>query len=267
VTILRSYRWRRRLVVATIMLLIAGPLIFLGVHFSTPGNPGNASGPEVPGYAEPKRAPFTAEKQRAVRSVLRDFIGTAVVRHDVGRSWDLAAPSLKQGLTRKQWTRGELPVVPYPAANKGWGTWDFVQYSYQKAVGLEVLLFPRPGSGYSTMTADVELVQGPDRRWRVDYWMPKKFHGPPAVTAKGPGKEKRATAPGGKHRRAPNAPSRRAAPAAIEAPRASHLWWLLPIGLLSLIVVLPISIGLVAWYRNRKAEREYLRTAANRSKS
>ena len=45
-----------------------------------------------------------------------------------------------------------------------------------------MFLFPKPGSGWSAMTADVELVKGHDGKWRVDYWMPKRFHGPPSLS-------------------------------------------------------------------------------------
>jgi hypothetical protein len=248
---------------ATVFLAPIAPLVYLGVHFSSPGNPGNATGPAVeePGYAQQKKAPFTRTKQRAVRRVLRDFEMSAVMGRDVSRSWDLAAPSLKEGFTRKEWNRGNLPVVPYPAANRGLGSWSFVQYSYTDTVGLEVFLFPKPGSGWSAMTADVELVKGRDGRWRVDYWMPKKFHGPPAVAAGAKPKAKPAKRPApakaAGRRQAPAA--RNAAPAAAEPPKPSRAWWIVPIALLSLIVLAPLAIGAGMWYRNRRAAREYAR--------
>jgi hypothetical protein len=263
--ILRSPRWRRRLLPFVFLFAAAAPLIYLGVRYSDPGNPGAANGPTFSGgsiYTQPKKAPFTKASQREVRHVLRDFIGTAVVRRDVGRSWDLTDPSLRAGFTRKQWNNGDLPVVPYPAANKGWGTWDFVQYSYQGTVGLEVFLFPKPRSGWSAMTADVELVKGHDGRWRVDYWMPKKFHGPPALAAKTKAKVDRSVkrvAPTKAKRQAP-ATRRVAAPDTGELGKPSRAWWLLPIGLLSLIVLAPLGIGIGAWVRNRRATREYFRS-------
>lgn len=253
--ILQSYRWRRRFVRLAILAALV-PLIYLGMHYSSPGKPPAATGPASSVYVEPKRAPFTAEKQQAVRPVLREFIRTAVAREDVARSWDLAAPNLKEGVTRKQWNEGKIPVVPYPAADRGLGTWSFVEYSYTNAVGLEVFLFPKPGSGFSALTADVELVRRKDGQWLVDYWMPKRFHGPPARAAKvktrNHGESKR-------KRRAPVA-----APALVEPPRPSRLWWAIPLGLLSLIFIVPITIGLLVWYRNRKAERDYLRSIGQR---
>jgi hypothetical protein len=245
------------------MLVVAAPLIFLGIHFSNPGDKGAATGPEVnvPGYTQPKKARFTKAKQREVSKVLREFILTAVDRRDVGRSWDISAPSLREGFTKKQWSRGDLPVVPYPAANKGLGRWSFVQYSYSDTIGLEVFLFPKPGSGWSAMTADVELVKGHDGKWRVDYWMPKKFHGPPSLakakpTAKAKAVKAKATPThraAGKRRAAPPEPAR------LGTPKPSRAWWIVPIALLSLIVLVPLGILLGSWYRNRRAERDYLR--------
>lgn len=258
--IFSSPRWRRRLGPPLVLIAVAAPLIYLGIHFSSPGEQGGATGPEVnlPGYTQPKRAPFTKAKQREVSKVLREFVLTAVDRQDVGRSWEISAPSLREGFTRKQWSRGELPVVPYPAANKGLGRWSFVQYSYTDTIGLEVFLFPKPGSGWSAMTADVELVKGHDGRWRVDYWMPKRFHGPPSLAKTRPTAKKAKPVKSAPTHKA--AGKRRSAPPQLaEPPKPSRVWWLLPIALLSLIVLVPLAIALNAWHRNRQAERDYLR--------
>lgn len=247
------------------MLVVAAPLIFLGIHFSNPGDKGAATGPEVnePGYTQPKHARFTKAKQREVSKVLREFILTAVDRRDVGRSWDISAPSLREGFTKKQWSRGDLPVVPYPAANKGLGRWSFVQYSYSDTIGLEVFLFPKPGSGWSAMTADVELVKGHDGKWRVDYWMPKKFHGPPALAKTKPTAKVKAKAVKAKATPTHRAVGKRRAappePALVGTPKPSRAWWIVPIAFLSLIVLAPLAILLGSWYGNRRAERDYLR--------
>lgn len=175
-----SRRRRRRLAIAT-GLVAAAPLIYLGVHYSSPGSAGNANGPYVNNdsfYKQPKHVPFTAPDRRSVKHVLARFVSTAVARCDVGTSWDLAGPSLRAGVSRAQWRKGDIPVVPYPAAKHGQGSWDLVNYSYRNRVGLEVMLFPKPHSGYAMASADTELVRGRDGRWRVDYWMITKFHGP-----------------------------------------------------------------------------------------
>ena len=266
--ILRSYRWRRRLLFVGLPLLLAGPLIYLGINLSTPGNPGNANGPTVPDYKSPTPARFTKATQRAVHRVLAEFIRTAVAREDPARSWDLSAPSLEEGVTRKDWDAGKLPVVPYPALHRGLGQWDFVEYSYKRTVGLEVFLFPKPGSGYSALSADVELVRSHDGRWLVDYWMPKKFHGPPAL-AKSGGKSKKITRKAaGKRSHAPT--KAKAAPPSTaaddyRAPHASRWYWVIPLAILSLIILILVGFGVVQLRRSRQAKREYKAWQASRS--
>jgi hypothetical protein len=178
-SLLESHRRRRRMMFAT-ALVTAVPLVYLGVHFSTPGSAGNANGPYVKDdfYTQPKHVPFTAPNRRAVRKVLAGFVRSAVARCEVGASWDLAGPSLREGVSRAEWRKGDIPIVPYPAARHGQGSWNLVDYSYRNRVGLEVMLFPKPRSGYSMASAQTELVRGRDGRWRVDYWMITKMHGP-----------------------------------------------------------------------------------------
>jgi len=270
VGLLSSPRKRRRALRLGIVAGVAVPLIVLGIHFSQPGNPENATGPDinVPGYAQPKKAPFTAQRRREVARVLRQFILTAVDRQDVGRSWDISAPSLREGFSRKQWNTGDLPVVPYPALDRGLGQ-GYVEYSYTDAVGMEVYLFPKPGSGYSQLTADVELVKGKDGKWLVDYWMPKKFHGPPAVSASAKAKAKAQSAKAqAAAKRSRKATRQKAKAKAAAAPRPqsdralnqsqqSQLWWLVPIGLIAAFVLIPLGMAGRGWYRNRREARQY----------
>ena len=248
----QSRRWRRRLVWSTILALSV-PLVFVAIHYSNPGDPGNANGPEIADYVQPKNSPFTAAERRQVRRSLKEFISGGVAGENPSQAWNVSAPSLKQGTTRKEWVRGEMPVVPYPAADRGLGTWSFVQYSYTDSVGLEVFVFPKQGSGYSAMTADVELVKHRDGRWLVDDWMPKRFHGPPSLSAsqlKQAQKDKRARAkPARKEAAAEEQPYR--------PPQQSDAWLALPIALLSLVIIVPLVVVLVYWIQNRRATRAY----------
>ena len=128
VGLLQSPRRRRRLALALGAVALLVPLVVLGVHFSSPGSSGDATGPEISDSSlrQPKNVPFTRANRRAVRRVLAQFISTAVARKDVGSSWALAGPSLRAGFTRKQWSTGEIPVTPYPASRHGQGAWDVV---------------------------------------------------------------------------------------------------------------------------------------------
>lgn len=250
VKIFTSPRRRRRLIKIAVVLAIF-PLAYLGIHFSTGGSRPTANGPEVPNYVQPKRSPFTKAEQRAVRPVLAQFIRHAVARQDPEKAWSVAGPDLKQGTSQEQWGKGNLPVVPYPAADKGLGEWSYVKYSYTNTVGLEVFVFPKPGSGYSAMTADAEVVKDHDGRWQVNYWMPERFHGPAAVSAKhvkAPKKTARASAKKSTQKTASAAP-----PQAVQPIRIGGIWLALPIGILSLIILAPLALLLVGWFRNRRA--------------
>jgi hypothetical protein len=262
-SVLDSPRRRRRFSISAVAVGLAIPLIYLGVHFSSSGSKGEATGPAVAdaSYDEPKQVPFTREKKREVRKALAHFINTAVARKDVGSSWDVSGPSLRAGMTREEWSSGDIPVTPYPAARRGQGAWDVVNYSYPRKVGLEVLVFPKPGSGYSVATAEVDVVKGGDQRWRVDYWMITKFHGPGSAAAsdsasalsEGPPKVHKL--PGNKA-----AKKDAAVESATTGSRADALWLAVPLAVLALIVVLPISIGVAVWLRNRRAAAEWHRS-------
>src|SRR3954452_14843533 len=92
-SILHSYRWRRRIAFSAIALGVAVPLIWLGVRYSNPGNPQNANGPTVADLPVTKDVPFTAAERKRVHKVLKEFIGTAVVRRNVAKSWNIAGPT------------------------------------------------------------------------------------------------------------------------------------------------------------------------------
>ena len=99
-----------------------------------------------------------------------------------------------------------------------------------------MFLFPKPGSGWSAMTADVELVKGHDGKWRVDYWMPKQFHGPPSLSAAAKAKAKKQAAKAqAAAKRSRQTVRKTAAPpppqAATGPPKPSNLWWAVPIAL------------------------------------
>ena len=261
---------RRRQLLWTLPILIVVPLVYLGVHYSSPGNPENASGGKADIYREPKHVPFEQKDQQAVHKVLADFVDHAVARHDVGTAWTIAGPALREGTTRRDWQKGDIPVVPYPASKHGQGTWSYVEFSYPNRVGVEVVLFPKPRSGYSMATADAELMRNRDGRWLVDYWMIKKFHGPAATApadatsalSEGPPKVHKLPGKGPQAKAAkPKPPPKKAAPETPIGPKpVSRMWLLLPLAILSLIVLVPLGLGAGMWIRNRRAAAELKRS-------
>src|SRR5262245_19594486 len=62
---------------------------------------------------EGPKAPLPKE----ARKVAGEFILTAVNRKNLARSWDITHPTLREGLTKKEWLTGNIPVVPYPVSS------------------------------------------------------------------------------------------------------------------------------------------------------
>jgi hypothetical protein len=267
--VLASRRSRRRLKIAGIVVVIAVPLVYLAAHYSSSGSPRNASGPYVNNdsfYREPKHAPFTAEKRRAVSAVLAKFIDGAVARHDLAHTWDLAGPALRQDVSYEEWRKGEIPIVPFAASKRGRGNWSVVNYSYRNRVGLELLMFPEHRSG-QLATVETEVARGPDGRWRVDYWMITKLHGPGSAAAADSASAMSEGPPNvhklpGKKKKAAQAARREAAGQPRPDPtggvtRLDAKWLFVPLGLLSLAVLTLIGLGVGAWIRNRRAAAAY----------
>jgi len=116
--------------------------------------------------------PLSRQTRGAALATAQRFLTTAVARRRVGESWTLVHPSLRQGLTRREWSSGNIPVVPYPVDSARWR----LGYSQRDAVGLEVYLRPTAGSSVRPMVFDLELralrVEG-RRRWLVSSWSPR----------------------------------------------------------------------------------------------
>jgi hypothetical protein len=103
--------------------------------------------------------------------------------------------------------------------------------------------------------------------------MIKKFHGPAATapadsaSALGEGPPNVHKLPGAKKKAhaqriaAAKAARKRAAPEAPLGPKpVSRMWLILPFAILSLIILVPASLGVGMWIRNRRAEAELRRT-------
>ena len=263
---LESPRRRRRLTFAAVFVLVAVPLGVLAAHYTTSGSPQNANGPSVNEdefYRQPKKAPFRANDRRAVKAVLGRFIDGAVARRDLAASWELVGPTLRQDLSRGEWLRGEIPIVPFPAA-RGQGSWSLVNYSYRNQVGLEVLLFPeRSARSTGAATVETDLVKDRRGRWLVDYWMITKMHGPGSAGAADSASAMSEGPPNvhklpGKGKQQQERISRQAlTDSSVQVTKLDKKWILVPVSLLSLIVLVPIGIGMSIWIRNRRAAAAY----------
>jgi hypothetical protein len=176
-----SHRSRRRLLlVAGLGLVAAGVALAIVLLPSrdaasttaTPPSGGQATQASTTPHPRALRAGDVSTKDRhEIVNTLSLFISTSVARHHPERSWQLIDPSLRQGLTLEQWSHGNIPVVPYPAA--GVDLITFESYTRDHAA-IEVLLEPAKGSGLVRKTFQAELRRGlRPRRWTISSWVPE----------------------------------------------------------------------------------------------
>jgi len=231
---LASPRFRRRLAWASLFVGLAATAAALVIAFPNTGKRHEVfdSAP-VQVFKEPKHVAAGPRRRAEALIATMAFVKTAVLRHNVDASWDLATADFRAGYTRKQWDTGDIPVVPFPAA--GLGAWQ-VDWSYENDMGFDILLVPKKGSNLGAKSFMVELKRsGPRERWRVASWVP---HGVSveqdvANASKGQRQPEVASSLGGK-------------------------WILLPVILIALVFLVPLALFAGrGWLRQHRAERAY----------
>ena len=200
-----------------------------------------------PGGAAPEPPPKPVVPARVDASKALDvaaaFVMTAVARKNTARSYELVAPSLREGYTRAEWAKGDIPVQPFPVRAAKWQ----LDYSFENELGLKVALYPIRGSGVRATVFNLDLRavgKGPNRRWLVESFMP----GP--VTGLGSAAGQPQSSLG-----LPDLGKRSTGPA-----RLGAMWLAVPIALLSLAVIVPLAIGFFQWRRGVRAEKAYARS-------
>jgi hypothetical protein len=159
------------------LILVAGIVAFVVVHFGT-----NTAKPLTPSGAPPVKHPYVVPKpektvkvSKAAKEVAGRFILTAVQRKNLDVAWKLVTPAIKQGLTRKQWMTGAIPVVPW--LGKIGVTPLKIDYSYAREVEFTVAMLPAKGDktkpDYFVMVLK-KVGSGKHARWLVDQWVPRE---------------------------------------------------------------------------------------------
>lgn len=168
----RQRRDRVALGVAT-LLLAAGVIVFWQSRTSEGPAPTQAA----PGQSQ---APVAVKDDLkpggkltpAARTVVVRFLKSAVGRTELATSWDLATPELRAGVTRAQWMRGELPVVPFPVGDLETSGFQILESGPNKVL-LQVLLVPEPGTEYNPTRYDMTVERATKTApWKVSYTMP-----------------------------------------------------------------------------------------------
>ena len=164
---------QRRVMWISGAVLAIGIAVFLGVILSRgTSQPAEnvstvSSGP--PQQTKVSKNPKVAPSPAAFK-VARTFMETAVARKNLAASYNIVGPDLKGGMSLAQWKKGDISVVPYPAADAK--TTEFeVQESHKNNMMLHLVLHPQKGSGVKPLA----FFLGLDRvggKWLVNYWAP-----------------------------------------------------------------------------------------------
>jgi hypothetical protein len=178
----------------------------------------------------------------AIDRTLDVFVPATLDRRHSERAWALATPALHVGGTRAGWARGELPVIPFPAAGTRFHGWT-VDAVRPGAVDLVLLVHPRKGARVGAVSFDVRMrkLRG---RWLVDSFVP-------AASFAAPGSVSHMVA-------APDF-----APGPASPPYGAHgrigQDWGLAVGgiLLGVVVLTPVLVLAVHRLRDRRASRRY----------
>ena len=183
-TTLASPRNVRRLSWVAALIFVAGIVAFAIAFF---GNTAETVPSSPPGGAEPAALAdnpgATVPVPPEARAAAGEFILTAVSREDLAKSWDLTHPELKQGYTKEQWVKGEIPVQYYPAGAIETATFA-VDESTENRVVLQVALLPKDGSNVEGQIFFIGLQKdgtGEGAKWLVDYWAPRTIIPVPAT--------------------------------------------------------------------------------------
>lgn len=170
----RRFFWISAGVLALGIALFVALVVFRGTGNAYPDKFSNQKAT----LAKPEK---TVPISKAEIAVAREFIRTAVLRHDVAKSYDIVHVDLKGRMTRKEWATGNIPVIDYPAENENTASFQ-VDYSYPTSALMEIDLVAKPHSG---VRPELLFFIGLKRKntsskWLVNYWEP---HWKPPVPA------------------------------------------------------------------------------------
>jgi hypothetical protein len=193
-------------------------------------------------YREPETIKLTRVDRAKALATAANFVTHAVARQKVELAYDLAAPSLKGGISRAEWATENIPVVPFPVEEARWK----IEYSYPDALGLQVLLFPTDKSKLRPSMSAMELVPGGGKSgWLVSSWAPVGM-----TAAGGAAPAAASTGAGGVPNLGDSAPPGEA--------RLDAKWLLAPVALLALVPLIVVVFYVRSWRRGRRAAAAYV---------
>ena len=198
------------------------------------------SGP-VQTVARPKQVRMTPLVRRRIDQLFDRFVPTAVARRDPVGARAYVTPALRGQASVAEWRTGTIPVPPYDPAGTTFHGWTTI-YSYPRSASVELTLQPkRQRDPVGSFVVNLKQVGS---RWLVDGIYAHGTHGGQSAAA---------------------APDTAAEPTTTERViggshgRLGVIWLLVPLGLLSLIVIVPVFVFSRDWLADRRVGRRYRR--------
>lgn len=173
---LRSPRNQRRVFFASLGLLAAGIVaLIVTVVLPSKSNALNTPISNIPAQTVQNDPPAAVDPE-SIR-IARKFLLTAVVRKNLDWAYDNVHVDLKGRMTRQQWDKGNIPVIPFDAQNAE--TTAFIpQFSLREEVEFEIALVPKQHAVYAgtrPLRFYIALRREHDKpngRWLVSYFEP-----------------------------------------------------------------------------------------------
>jgi len=149
---------------------VAGLVVFMVVYFGNTAKPEPtaASGPPVKAQAPPKNIPFPS----AAWQVTTKFILTAVARKNLQQAYALTDPSLRSGVTVKEWRSGNLPVVYSTVGQILKTNWKNTNYAHPRDAQINVIIIPKDGKAWNAQVGLAKVGHGASAHWLVNYFQP-----------------------------------------------------------------------------------------------
>jgi hypothetical protein len=108
--------------------------------------------------------------RREINRTLDRFVPAAVLRRAPMEAYELSTPALREGASRKEWERGEIPVYPasVQAPYNGWN----LNYSVKGNVNFDLMLkTTKQEKEISSISYNVDLKRM-GNRWLVESFFP-----------------------------------------------------------------------------------------------
>ena len=199
-----------------------------------------------PVVKEERPVPLTPAMRASINATLRRFVPAALSRERLLVAWELAGPGVRDGMTKREWVRGNIPVHPYPWKPQRVDGWRLI-YAYRNRVAVDLLLQPPKRARVGPIVFGIDLIRR-DGRWLVESMFP-------AAVFSAPGE--RAWVTGAADFRAGAATAKSFYERKPDRARLSAAWIAVPGAIFAAVLLFPIAFILVNVVSDRRAWRSY----------